>query len=132
MPPLERIWDERNRKPVLVVSVLTIAIVAFVDLRTKAYVSLGFLYLFPIILLAAFLPRWAVALIAVGCGVLAEMFSELPKTIVCAAWRLRRWHWPDADSLCRSCSANRRIDAGDAGEAESAGRYQPGRDRHRG
>lgn len=82
MLPLERVWDERNRKPVLIVSGLIIAIVAFVDLRTKAYVSLGFLYLFPIILLAAFLPRWAVALIAVGCGVLAEVFSSLEPSFV--------------------------------------------------
>src|ERR1019366_6913714 len=49
MPPLERIWDHRNRTPVLLMSSAIIAVVAVVDWRTNAYVSLGFLYLFPII-----------------------------------------------------------------------------------
>ncbi len=37
----------------------------------------SFLYLFPIIMVAAFVPRWAVALLAVSCAVLAEVFSSL-------------------------------------------------------
>jgi PAS domain S-box-containing protein len=44
------------------------------------YVSLGFLYLFPIILAAGFIPRWATALLGVGCAVLAETFSGLEKS----------------------------------------------------
>ena len=41
------------------------------------FVSLGFLYLFPIMLAAGFLPRWAVALLGLSCAVLAELFSSL-------------------------------------------------------
>jgi len=72
---LERLWDRRNQTPVLLVSAAIILIVAVVDWRTKAYVSLGFLYLFPIMLAAAFLPRWVIALLGVACAVLAELFG---------------------------------------------------------
>jgi len=82
MPQLERVWEERNRTPVLLVSGAIIAVVALVDWWTKPYVSLGFLYLFPIILAAAFLPRWAVAVLAVACAVLAEIFSSLEPSMV--------------------------------------------------
>ena len=82
MPKLERVWEERNRTSVLLASGAIIAIVAVVDWWTKAYISLGFLYLFPIILVAAFLPRWAVALLAAACAVLAEVFSSLEPSAV--------------------------------------------------
>ena len=82
MLPLERIWEDRYRTPVLLVSGAIITIVALVDWWTKPYVSLGFLYLFPIIFVAAFLPRWAVALLATGCAVLAEVFSSLEPSLV--------------------------------------------------
>jgi two-component system sensor kinase FixL len=82
MPQLERIWEDRNRTLVLLVSGGIIAIVAGVDWWTKPYVSLGFLYLFPIIFVAAFLPRWSVALLAACCAVLAEVFSSLEPSLV--------------------------------------------------
>jgi PAS domain S-box-containing protein len=53
-----------------------------VDWWTKPYVSLGFLYLFPIIFVAAFLPRWAVVMLAAGCAVLAEVFSSLEPSML--------------------------------------------------
>jgi two-component system sensor kinase FixL len=82
MPQLERVWEESSRIPVLLVSGAIITIVAAVDWWTKPYVSLGFLYLFPIMLAAAFLPRWAIALLAVCCAVLAEVFSSLEPSAV--------------------------------------------------
>jgi two-component system sensor kinase FixL len=82
MLQLERVWEESNRNSVLLISGAIIAIVALVDWWTKPYVSLGFLYLFPIILVAAFLPRWAVAVLGVGCAVLAEIFSSLEPSLV--------------------------------------------------
>jgi PAS domain S-box-containing protein len=82
MPPLERLWEDRNRTPVLLVSGAIIAVVALVDWRTKPYVGFGFLYLFPIIFVAAFLPRWVVVLLAAGCAVLAEVFSSLEPSVV--------------------------------------------------
>jgi hypothetical protein len=47
MPPLEWIWEERNRRHVLLVSLIAGAAIACADWLTKPYVSMGFLYLFP-------------------------------------------------------------------------------------
>ncbi len=66
MLPLERLWREQSRTPVLAVSAVIILIVAAVDWWTKPYVSLGFLYLFPIMFAAAFLPRWLIALLGLS------------------------------------------------------------------
>ncbi len=82
MPRLDRIWEESNRTPVLAISFAIILVVAVVDWWTKPYVSLGFLYLFPIIFVAAFLPRWMIVVLAAGCAVLAEVFSALEPSIV--------------------------------------------------
>src|SRR5260370_240981 len=79
---LERVWEERNRTPVLLVSGSIILIVAVADWWTMPYVSLGFLYLFPIMLAAGFLPRWVLALLGVGCAVLSELFSSLNRSTV--------------------------------------------------
>ena len=79
---LERVWEDRNRTRVLLISGAIIAIVALVDWWTKPYAALGFLYLFPIIFVAAFLPRWAVVPLAAGCAVLAEAFSSLEPSLV--------------------------------------------------
>src|SRR6202035_5439519 len=80
MLALERLWDERNRRPVLAISAVIVLIIAIVDWWTKPYVSLGFLYLFPIMLAAGFLPRWALALSGCSCAVLAEVFSSLDRS----------------------------------------------------
>ncbi|HXK07096.1 MAG TPA: LuxR C-terminal-related transcriptional regulator [Verrucomicrobiae bacterium] len=82
MLSLERLWDERNRTRVLGFSCAITLLIALVDWWTKPYVSLGFLYLFPIMLGAAFLPRWIVAALAVLCAVLAEVFSSLEPSFV--------------------------------------------------
>jgi PAS domain S-box-containing protein len=82
MPWLEGLWQDRSRNPVLVVSGTIILLVAAVDWWTKPYVSLGFLYLFPIMFAAAFLPRWLVALLGFGCAALAEVFSSLEPSYV--------------------------------------------------
>jgi len=55
MPRLERLWEERNRNKALLVSTAVILAIALVDSWTEPYVSLGFLYLFPIMLAAGFL-----------------------------------------------------------------------------
>jgi two-component system sensor kinase FixL len=82
MVRLERVWEERSRTPVLLVSASIVLGVAVIDWWTKPYVSLGFLYLFPIMLVAGFLPRWAVALLGVVCAVLSEIFSSLDRSFV--------------------------------------------------
>ena len=79
---LERVWEPQNRTPVLVISGAITMVVAVTDWWTRPYVSLGFLYLFPIMLSAAFLPRWAIALLGIVCAILAESFSSLERSYV--------------------------------------------------
>jgi hypothetical protein len=52
----ERIWEPRNRTTVLIASAAAVLAIAVMDWWTKPYFSLGFLYLFPIMLAAGFLP----------------------------------------------------------------------------
>ncbi|HLK61951.1 MAG TPA: LuxR C-terminal-related transcriptional regulator [Bryobacteraceae bacterium] len=82
MPRLEWLWDEGNRTVALLVSAAIILAIAVVDWWTKPYVSLGFLYLFPIMLSAGFLPRWAVALLGLACAVFSALFSSLDPSFV--------------------------------------------------
>lgn len=74
---LEWMWEERNRTRVLAASAALILALALLDYWTEPYVSIGFLYLFPIMLAAGFLPRWALAMLGVGCAVLSALFSSL-------------------------------------------------------
>jgi DNA-binding CsgD family transcriptional regulator len=78
MPHMEAIWERRNRTPVLVLSGAVICVTALVDWWTKPYFSLGFLYIFPVMLMAGFVQRWVVALAGAGCAILSEVFSSLP------------------------------------------------------
>jgi two-component system sensor kinase FixL len=73
----ERIWDQKSRTTVLVASAVAVLAIAGLDWWTKPYFSLGFLYLFPIMLAAGFLPRWAIAVLGIGCALLSERFSNL-------------------------------------------------------
>ena len=82
MLSVERLWDDGNRTRVLAVSAVAILIIAIVDWWTKPYVSLGFLYLFPIMLASAYLPRWVVAAVGALCAELAELFSSLGESPV--------------------------------------------------
>ena len=50
-----------------------------VDWATKPYISLGFLYLFPIMILGGFLSRTQIVGVALVCAVLQEAFSNLPE-----------------------------------------------------
>jgi two-component system sensor kinase FixL len=77
MPHLEIIWDRRNRTAILFTSCFLVIAIAAVDWWTKPYFSLGFLYLFPIMLAAGFLPRWAIVLLGLACALLSERFSNL-------------------------------------------------------
>lgn len=79
---LEKVWDSQNRTFVLLISGAITLVVALADWWTRPYVSLGFFYLFPIMLSAAFLPRWAIAVLGILCAVLAESFSSLERSNV--------------------------------------------------
>ena len=51
--------------------------IAFIDWYTRPYLSLGLLYLFPILLGAGYLPRWAIVVLGLGCAALSELLSSL-------------------------------------------------------
>jgi two-component system sensor kinase FixL len=72
------IYSEANRKRFLVTAGILTIVIAFVDWQTKPFISIGFLYLFPILLVAGFLRRWQTIAVALICAVLQELFSELP------------------------------------------------------
>jgi PAS domain S-box-containing protein len=74
---LEWIWEPRHRTAVLLISGGIVLAIGALDWWTKPYISLGFLYLFPIMLAAGFLPRWAIALMGIACALLSEQFSNL-------------------------------------------------------
>jgi PAS domain S-box-containing protein len=74
---LERIWEPQSRGPILLVSALVTLAIALSDWWTKPYVSLGFLYLFPMMLASAFVPRWVIAVLGVFCAGLSDQFSSL-------------------------------------------------------
>jgi DNA-binding CsgD family transcriptional regulator len=71
------LWNKRNRIAIISVSAALILALAVIDWLTKPYFSIGFLYLFPIMLAAGFMPRWVIVLLSIGCAVLSEAFSSL-------------------------------------------------------
>ena len=72
------IYAPRNRAKSLLTAATLIFLIAIVDWATKPYVSLGFLYLFPIMLAGGFLPRLQILGLALFCGILHEIFSSFP------------------------------------------------------
>jgi PAS domain S-box-containing protein len=78
--PAEKLWDRQNRIPARLASAGMIMGIALGDWWTEPYLSLGFLYLFPIVLAAGFLPRPALVAVCVVCAVLSEVFSSLDPT----------------------------------------------------
>jgi PAS domain S-box-containing protein len=72
------IYSEPNRWRNLLIAAALIVAIAVVDWRIKPYISLGFLYLFPIMLAAGFLSRWQIVAVSLVCSALQEVFSELP------------------------------------------------------
>ena len=75
-------WDQRRRSAVLLLSAVLIVAIALVDWWTKQYLALGFLYLFPVVLAAGFIPRWALVLLGLGCAALSDVFSSLDKSLM--------------------------------------------------
>src|ERR1700704_3810727 len=80
MKGLLSIFAPANRTILLVMAVLLIAAIAVADWMTRPYVSLGFLYLFPIIIVGGFLSRSQTIGVALVCAVLQEAFSNLPES----------------------------------------------------
>jgi PAS domain S-box-containing protein len=72
------IYTRADRRFLLIAATLLVAAIAFTDWFTKPYISIGFLYLFPIMLVSGILPRWQIVCLAFVCSILQELFSNLP------------------------------------------------------
>jgi len=79
MKDLLSIYAPANRTRMLAVASLLIAVIAAFDWWAPHYISLGFLYLFPIIIFGGFLSRTRIIGVALVCAVLQEAFSNLPE-----------------------------------------------------
>ncbi len=73
------IYSPANRRRLLIVVVLMVVVIAAIDWWTEPYLSLGFLYLFPIMIAGGFLSRTQIVGFAVLCALLQEPFSNLPR-----------------------------------------------------
>jgi PAS domain S-box-containing protein len=58
--------------------VVLITVIALVDWRNPVNAYFGFLYVFPMLLVGCVLPYWQIALTAVFCTILAEIFDPFP------------------------------------------------------
>jgi two-component system sensor kinase FixL len=73
------IYVPANRPKLLIVATLLVTAIAFADWMTTPYISLGFLYLFPIMVASGYLTRLQIVSLALICTVLQESFSNLPQ-----------------------------------------------------
>src|SRR5580704_16139409 len=74
--PMLSLFLRGGTKSVLLKAGLLIAIIAFADWRADKDVTLGFLYLFPMLMVGSVLKRWQIGLVAALCTFLAEVFDS--------------------------------------------------------
>jgi two-component system sensor kinase FixL len=65
-----------TRTSVLTRAALMVAAIGTIDWRIEGNVPLGFLYLFPMLLVGSVLTRWQIAGVAAACTVLTELFDS--------------------------------------------------------
>ncbi len=75
---LPSIYLPANRTKLLVIAGLLVTAIAVIDWLTEPYISLGFLYLFPIMIVGGYLSRRQIIGVALLCALLQEAFSDLP------------------------------------------------------
>ena len=66
---------QEKRFKILAANLLLIAAIAYVDARMRVNSSLGFLYLFPMLVVGYYLSRWKIFVVAALCAVLRENFD---------------------------------------------------------
>jgi len=71
-------YPESLRRQILAATALLVALIAWLDWKVEPNVSLGFLYIFPILLASGSLARWQAVLLAAGCALLREAFGPGP------------------------------------------------------
>ena len=68
-----------NRTKLLMIAALSITAIAVIDWIANLYISLGFLYLFPIMIVGGYLSRKEIIGVALLCAFLQEALSDLPE-----------------------------------------------------
>lgn len=66
----------KTRKPILVRAAVAILLIAILDWRIKGNIPLGFLYLFPMLIVGSALRRWQTGLVALLCTLLTEAYDN--------------------------------------------------------
>src|SRR5580658_7528999 len=74
--PMLSFFLRGGTKAVLLKAALLIAFIAIADWRADKDVTLGFLYLFPMLMVGSVLKRWQIAIVAGLCTLLAEIFDS--------------------------------------------------------
>src|SRR6202167_4654191 len=74
--PMLSFFLRGGTKFVLLKAGLLIVAIAFADWRADKDVTLGFLYLFPMLMVGSVLKRWQIAIAAALCTLLAELFDS--------------------------------------------------------
>src|SRR5271165_6567554 len=74
--PMLSLFLRGGTKSVLLKAGLLIVAIAFADWRADKEVTLGFLYLFPMLLVGSVLARWQIGIVAALCTFLAEVFDS--------------------------------------------------------
>jgi PAS domain S-box-containing protein len=77
---LDRLLDPKYRWAMLVSAVCMVVVIAFIDWRVQPYISIGFLYLIPVLMVSASLPRPQIIVTGLICAVLQEAFAHLPES----------------------------------------------------
>ncbi len=72
------IYSRTSRKILLITAVVLTCLIALVDWYTRPFISIGFLYLFPIMLISGIFKRWQIVAASIICAVLQELYSNLP------------------------------------------------------
>lgn len=74
--PMLSFFLRGGTRAVLLKATLLIAVIALADWRADKDVPLGFLYLFPMLMVGSVLRRWQIAIVAALCTLLAELFDS--------------------------------------------------------
>lgn len=72
------IYSRMNRNVLLFAASGLTCVIGLVDWYTRPFISIGFLYLFPIILISGIFKRWQIVASSIACAALQELFSNLP------------------------------------------------------
>src|ERR1039458_2864328 len=72
------IYSRANRKTLLAAAAVLTCVIAIVDWYTRPFISIGFLYLFPMMLISGIFRRWQIVVASVVCAILQELYSNLP------------------------------------------------------